>query len=310
LDRMRQISEVLEGLGFTMQIEKAEVGRRIVFLGILIDTVRMTVSFDAVQAKGMKEMLMMYLHKLKIGEDLETGLSRHIAGCLNWYSEVLQSGRTRLRSWWMYVQHGPLLNSAFRRKLIQDTEWWLEVLSSWEQGEQSGREYPILSMESLRGTPDRIWVLQSDASGPDGFGYHHGQLESERYSWVSHSWDADYYFSSSHDGELAPLLHYMRTRQLKGCLLIWVSDSLSAVWSVNKGRCHAPSGLLLLEEILGICDECRVQLVPLWVPREENMLADYLSHLSASFGRQEVRGIARHGASGPGENRGNRGGQE
>ena len=74
------------------------------------------VLFDAVQAKGMKEMLMMYLHKLKTGDDLETGLSRHIAGCLNWYSEVLQSGRTRLRCWWMYVQHGPLLNSALRRK--------------------------------------------------------------------------------------------------------------------------------------------------------------------------------------------------
>jgi len=53
--------------------------------------------------------------------------------------------------------------------------------------------------------------------------------------------------------------------------LIWVSDSLSAVWSVNKGRCHSPSGLQTLEEILGICDECGVQLVLLWVPREENV---------------------------------------
>ena len=39
LEHMRKISEVLERLGFTMQIEKAEVGQRIVFLGILIDSV-------------------------------------------------------------------------------------------------------------------------------------------------------------------------------------------------------------------------------------------------------------------------------
>ena len=63
-----------------MQMEKAEVGRRIVFLGILIDAERMMVSLDAVQAKGMREMLGQCLHQLRVGKDLETRLARHIAG--------------------------------------------------------------------------------------------------------------------------------------------------------------------------------------------------------------------------------------
>jgi hypothetical protein len=294
-----------------MQMEKAEVGRRIVFLGILIDTERMMVSFDAVQAKGMREMLGHCLHQLRTGSDLEAGLARHIAGCLNWYSEVLQSGRMRLRGWWMYVQHGQKLNRSLRQEMMRDTEWWLEVLLRWEMGEPSGREYPILSASQLQSDRGLVWVLQSDASGPDGFGYHYGRLEADSYTWISHRWCDGYEFGSSHDGKLMPLLHFLRARLTEACLLVWVSDSLSAVWSVNKGRCHTPKGLAVLGEILSMCDEYRVQLVPLWVPREENFEADDLSHLSTALNRKEVRGTRKlsQGATGKGGGGGSQQGQ-
>ena len=155
----------------------------------------------------------------------------------------------------MYVQHGPSLNPSLRRLLIKDTEWWLEVLLSWEQGEATGREFPIFSAHELFSNPGLVWAMQSDASGPDGFGYHFGQLSSSRHEWVSHIWDDGYEFGSSHQGELAPLLHFLRSRRISACVLIWVSDSLSAVWSVNKGRCHAPHSVDILGEILGLCDE-------------------------------------------------------
>ena len=157
-------------------------------------------------------------------------------------------------------------------------------------GEPSGREYPILSAPQLQSDRGLVWVLQSDASGPDGFGYHYGKLEADSYTWVFHRWCDGYEFGSSHDGDLMPLLHFLRARMTGAGLLVWVSDSLSAVWSVNKGRCHSPRGMAVLGEILSISDECRVQLVPLWVPREDNVEADYLSHLSTALNRREVRG--------------------
>ena len=68
---------------------------------------------------------------------------------------------------------------------------------------------------------------------------------------------------------------------------------LAAVWSVNKGRCRANLSAPTLEKILSTCDKHRIFLVLLWVPREENEVADYLSHLSYVMNRKEVRGRTR-----------------
>ena len=43
---------VLEGSGHAIQKEKNEVGQRIVYLGILIDSKTMTVSFEPIQVKS------------------------------------------------------------------------------------------------------------------------------------------------------------------------------------------------------------------------------------------------------------------
>jgi hypothetical protein len=62
------------------------------------------------------------------------------------------------------------------------------------------------------------------------------------------------------------------------------------MWTVNKGRCKEETGLIILEEIFELCDLHRVQLMALWVPREDNMLSDFLSHLSVTLNRSEYEG--------------------
>jgi len=48
--------------------------------------------------------------------------------------------------------------------------------------------------------------------------------------------------------------------------------------------------LKVLEEILNLCDEYKVQLLALWVPRESNMISDFLSHLCVVVNREEYEG--------------------
>ena len=128
---------VLEGSGHSIQMEKNEVGQRIVFLGILIDSQRMTVSFEPVQARGMSALLQTYLNKIRCGRTIDGGSVRSVAGSLNWYSEVLQSGRLHVRSWWLYSIHKGKITAAIRRKLITDTQWWVNILD----GGVTGQEY-------------------------------------------------------------------------------------------------------------------------------------------------------------------------
>jgi len=278
-------------IGIGVAIEKEEVGQRLVFLGLLIDTVRMVISFDATQARSMYLQLSEYLKIIEQGKDLDETTIRSVAGKLQWYSEVLQSGRVHLRSWWLYVRYRSKVTPKIRYKLIKDTEWWLEKLKTWAKSGVNDIEYPIMSVDELRSETGAIFVVSSDASGPDGFGYYYGQLDQLSPPFYSRRWGDGYEFVTSHTGELQALRCYLRNHHAFGSkVLVWTTDCLAAVWSVNKGRCREDSGLVVLEEIFSLCDESKVQLVALWLPREENILCDLLSHLSTSLNREEYSG--------------------
>ena len=57
--------------------------------------------------------------------------TRAVAGSLNRYSGVLQTGRMHLRSWWEYWRDGRNRNPPLHLQLYADTQWWIHVLSSW-----------------------------------------------------------------------------------------------------------------------------------------------------------------------------------
>lgn len=124
-----------------------------------------------------------------------------------------------------------------------------------------------------------------------GFGYIYGDMQDADPSFYTGQWCDEYKFVSSHTGELQELRHYLKYKHIEGSkILVWITDCMSAMWSVNKGRCKEDSGLIVLEDILEMCDKNRIQLVALWIPREENELCDYLSHLSVMLDREEHEG--------------------
>ena len=159
-----RISFILMLAGFSMALEKKEIAQIMVYLGILINTITMTISFEKTQCLAMKIELEQHLATFQAGRNIDATSIRHVAGKINWYSEVLQSGRAHNRSWWLYHKHGRNLRAPARLKLIRDTQWWIDILDTWGGGSLSGVEYPILSAEVLL-KEKKICVVQSDASG-------------------------------------------------------------------------------------------------------------------------------------------------
>jgi hypothetical protein len=138
---------------------------------------------------------------------------------------------------------------------------------------------------------ESIVMVASDASGTDGFGYYSGCIEAEDFAFYARKWGGDYEFTSSHTGELLALQHYLVNKYDGNAkVLIWITDSLSAMFSVNKGRCKEESGLKVLENILESCDNYKIQLLAIWVPREYNQISDFLSHLCHVLDREEYQG--------------------
>jgi hypothetical protein len=73
--------------------------------------------------------------------------------------------------------------------------------------------------------------------------------------------------------------------------LIWVTDSMSSAYSVNKGFTRSEESSDIMHDILDQCDNQGITLVALWVPRELNAFADYLSHLAFLTCRPTVQGV-------------------
>lgn len=289
------IENLFRSIGFYIADDKREFGQRLTFLGVLIDSNKMTMSFDPVQVTSVLSMLTNSLPSIRTFRHLPKATVEHICGKLNWYSEVVQSGRLHLRSWWSYLRFGTQLSSVLHARLVSDTLWWMDLLQQWASSTHGGVEYRILSASELLADPHSIYIIQSDASGTDGFGYYSGYYQDLELSYVSKpwaasraSWTASQF--SSHSDELEALADFLINCSISNCLLVWITDSQSAAFSVLKGSCHEPRGFDLLTTIFRICDQRHLQLMALWVPRDHNELADYLSHLASYLHRDSVAG--------------------
>ena len=278
--------------GFTFAGDKRRNKQEQVVLGVRINSNRMALSFDPVQAKAMQ--LQVDALRADLARDkysMPEGERRSMTGQLNWFAQVFQSGKTRLHAMWLFAQHGHKLGAWAKPELRDDLAWWSDKLGSWAEGGLSGYESPILNAQVLCADGGaKVMVLQSDASGDDGFGYHVGSLADQRQRYYAQVWDDQYNFNTSHHGELEALRHYCRSGMTPGTLLVWVTDCQSAAWSINKGRCKERGSQHSLREIMELCDQVHVLLVALWVPRELNLLADHLSHLARSLSTHSASG--------------------
>jgi hypothetical protein len=292
-ESMSIIVLMLVSIGLSMADHKFDFGTRVVFLGIVIDTITMTLAFDKVSAQVLQATLAEAEDRLRKGQPIPYTDVMHIAGKLNWFAAVLQSGRVHTASWWALVRFsksGLTPSQDVIDAIIADNLWWSSILCSWEAEAETKYVFPILSSAELRDRPDLVYVIVSDSSGDDAFGYFHGVAANGDPAYTSVAWPPGFKPPSSMNGELLALLHFVSEMTLTDCLLVWVSDSLSGVQALNAGRAKQARDLEIISGILGGCDEARVAVVGLWVPREENTLADYLSHLAVYLGVERVDG--------------------
>ena len=122
--QMSKMSGIFESIGFTMQRDKYKYGQQVLFLGLLIDSTTMTVRIEAVVAKSFRIELEIYLRILIGGKHLDHHLIRPICGKLNWFAEILQSGRLHIHSFWNYLKHYKASYPASMNQLRSDIQWW------------------------------------------------------------------------------------------------------------------------------------------------------------------------------------------
>ena len=285
----------LSSVGLVTSDKKTQFGQRVLVIGFLLDTTRMSVSFDPASAHGFALQMMHYVACLLDHGDVPHDEWHHVCGKFSHYSEILQAGRSHLWYCWAYLRHGPEFSIHGRVAMLGEIHWWLAQLRSWADDSLSGKEFPIVSGSMLLDDPSAIHPVVSDMAGDDGIGFVHGPLDDPNPELFSFCWPDDRRPGSTHVGELLALLAFLRMMQARGltihaCLVPWVTDNAGAAYSVNSGVCHEAEGAMVLAEILEICDSLSWTLIALWVPRHLNSFADFLSHLATLLNCRWVTG--------------------
>jgi len=143
------LQKVSGSWGLLWNDRKRFVGQRMVFMGVLIDTVHMIVRFEAAQCQGFKVELERALAELLAGKQATKVFVHHMCGKLVWYSCVVQSGRLHTRSWFQYLSDLGNLSEQWTRILVADIHWWLQLVDGWCNNRLTGIEYPIWSGADL-----------------------------------------------------------------------------------------------------------------------------------------------------------------
>lgn len=153
--RGEKLASMFHSVGLGMQAEKNVCDQVVKYLGILIDTINMTLRIDPVQAMGTRLLLQEVRTRLERGTHPGHGTLYHLAGKLNWFAEVLQSGRLHTHSLWEGLRVPPERKVPARccAHMLRDVHWWCRVLREWEPSVAPGKSIAYCPPPSSRGTP-------------------------------------------------------------------------------------------------------------------------------------------------------------
>ena len=280
-----KLENTITSVGLTIAVDKSEIEQELLILGFWFSSITMTLKVDHLQAVNMGIMLNNLLKLILTGKQFERTMVHHLCGKMNFYAEVLQSGRARLRSFWCYLKYGLRLSKELKKELIEDTKWWISLFDEWSKS----KDHPITFQidKTCRGD---IVVFNSDASGNDGFGYRYGRLDDDLIFWSS-PWYDDYQpLGSSGVAELQAPLHYIRNCNLKNTTVVWLTDNLNNAYSINKGRAINPQPNFIIKLIFDLCDQKAIIFLAFWIPREINTITDFLSHFSTIRNKRFIVG--------------------
>jgi hypothetical protein len=198
---------MIEDIGFSIKSSKTKIGKCLTYLGVLINTENMCISFDSIKSKSFIKTLNTFIDNLLSSPlKIKTSTVNSIAGKLNDFSKVILGGRLHIRHSWKltydYLVPSTTPSDHFTNCLISDINWWISKLSTWASGNLTGNEYPILNYHSLAAS-NKLIVIQSDASGPDGHGLIYGSLHTLDPMFFAETWRKNFTAEFSHQLELA-----------------------------------------------------------------------------------------------------------
>ena len=297
LNRRNNITARLERYGWSVNYEKVTEPSQVTeFLGVVIDTNRMLLSIEASKASSALFKLERAIEAIyQQNYPLASKIWHSLLGILSWFSSVLSVGRLWNISLFQLLkallaprpEQNPLAILTSTR-CTSSLNFWRATLGSLSVNQLSPANIKILPPRSVE---DALFY-QGDA-GDEGLGYWIASPSDGFHSikWFASTLPFDSTTTSSTFKELATLRWAIQSHpEWAGQLIICVFDSAAAAYNLNSSTC-SPGCFVVLHDIMSACDTRMISIVALWVSRDDNTFADYLTHHCLAVHRKVDRGV-------------------
>lgn len=260
---LKKLLQVLRLLGFHINYSKIEgPSQRLVFLGVLIDTVDMTLSLPNEKLIDFHKLLQSFSVKKRASKrQLES-----LIGSLNWASQVIQGGRPFLRRIIdlknTLASHSDqvLLNQDF----YADINWWLKFLKVFNGTMKILDDKPVTS-------------IQCDACGEGGGATFLGDFMY--INWKIDMPDVLPLHINSKEIIIIILAIFRWSSMLQNKRVIIYTDNMTAKSVINKMSSKNPVVMLYVRFLFFMQALCNFSVYAIHYPGVQNTLADSISRL-------------------------------
>ena len=256
------LMSLLRKLGFAINYGKVEgPTQRLVFLGIVLDTVQMTLELPDDKMHEFRLQLINIRNKSKVCKRQLQSL----LGKLNWATQVIIGGRTFLRKIIDAITalKAPWHRTRITRDLRQDIDWWLNFMHVF-----NGR-MPMMDNRPI--TPVYI-----DACSVAAGAYHNGDMVYT--PWASWPGSEDLHINHKEALTLETAVCHWAPRWTNKKIHVFC-DNQCAVSVINKGRSKDPFVMQSLRRIFWWSALFNFHISASYVPGQYNNLADAISRL-------------------------------
>ena len=266
---------ILRKLGFGINYKKMEGPcRRLIFLGIILDTEKMTVEMPT----GKLTEFHLCVQKTFTSEKVTKRHLQSLAGKLNWASQCIYGSRFHVQGILARIKglKKPWHRARVTNEMRRDLAWWLRYMEHFNG--------TVPMVDNRPGTP-----LVMDACPEASGAFYHG----------------DWYHARFHPALSNMCINYKEIMALEPAVVRWgklwqdkkvyvYSDNQTAVALINKGRCADPIVMQSLRNIFWHSAVHNFRLQAQWYPGYLNGLADAASRLHESGGVHRLTVLLKH----------------
>ena len=271
---LQVLMETVRRLGFGINYNKvAGPNQRLTFLGIMLDTVSMTMELPEEKCQEIKDLLHQVYQRRKIKRrELQS-----LVGKLSWASQCVQGGRTFIRR---LIDPIAQLKSPWHRTRVtqdmkEDIEWWMRFLDVFNGLTAMIDNRPVLPvwtdacLVAAGAVFGQEYVYTPFSTWPGASGLHINHKETLAIETAAARW--------AH--------RWANHRVFLYC------DNQAAVGIVNKGSCRDTFLMQSVRRIFWLSAKFNFRLKVIYYPGVVNVVADAVSRLHEPRGYERLYSI-------------------